>query len=322
METTTTAQATPDTMTVGQVIERGIAASHGGQPHKDKSLLASHRFMDFLHECAPETTLWNQVSAGLLRQFVYWCADQGLSARTVRAYINPLRLAARWYEENGGDQQALRFTRIAPTPTPCQRRFLTPGRLVQAIAYCRAHRHHTALFALTIGGICGLRIAEIARLDRAHLDVVEMDCLHIEDSKNYWSTRLIPLPPPVAAYLRRWFEFNGNTVEISQPGFGQAIRKALVKCADVFHDDTFAMVKPKDACRKSAMNLMVDCGADDAWARAYCGHAPDNTFEAAYADRRPVPNDLPDFRARKIHNLKTHITGPITEHLTKLGLTL
>ena len=303
-------------------LDRGIEASRGGARHKAAQLKAVHRFRDFINERHPGVSYWSEVTPGLVRQFVAWCEAEGLSARTIRAYVNPLRLAARWNEEAGNEQANLRFTRLVPQLTPCEKRYLTAPKLAVACAYAKKEHQHLALLALLLAGVCAMRLSEVARLRRTDLDVAEAGCLYIHDAKNYWSERLIPLPPTIAAYCRVWFAFRGDAVDVTQEGLGKALKRCLVACGAETGDPTFAAVAPKDAGRKTGFNLGADAGCPMEMLRAYAGHAPLTTFERSYADLRALPSDLPDFRARKLALLRRDVADRLESTVQALNIGL
>ena len=284
---------------VGQAITEAIEGYSRARTLKHKTDMerAGNRFLAWLVATYRRPVVyWDEVTPSMLRAYIDSMAREGLSGQTVRKYINPMTLASRYMEEQDPDNyRPLRVRHPAMATAKPRKDYLTRGQLETLLQIARAETPEAAQdrrknppapqaeIALLLCGFCGLRIREAARLRVADVDPMR-GTVNVEDSKNLYSDRVIPVPVWLAARVvelgaGRVFLFPNATDTGPQTG-EQDVSKRI---AGLLRRAGIGGVVPRDL-RKSFVNLCIVAGVDTGPLEAYIGHAPRGVMAAHYAD--------------------------------------
>lgn len=300
-------------LTVAQAIHGGLTISRANDGGMKRMLSAAEQFKAFLRATHPDLWDWARVTTAMCREYVMWLAARDVGANCTRNYLTVLRLAANYAMEMCPESaRPIRFCRLVPQSPFCPKRFLTAARLRACIACAEGQDDHTAKLALVLGGLAGLRLQEIARIRHESL---RGDGLWIVDSKNRYSTRLIPILPEVREYLAAFLSFHRVWPYHNFETFCKAVRRVLTRMLEGTGDETYRLVLPHDCARKTFVNLAVQAGVGESFCDCYIGHAPRSTAGLHYRDLTPRADDLPDYRELKLDVLRREVVGPLSKFL-------
>ena len=284
---------------VGQAITDAIEKYSRARTLKHKTDMerAGNRFCTWLVATYRRPVVyWDEVTPSMLRDYIDSMAREGLSGQTIRKYINPMTLASRYMEELDPDSyRPLRVRHPAMKTAKPRKNYLTRDQIETLLRIARAdtpeaaqdRRKHPPApqgeLALLLCGLCGLRIREAARLLVVDVDDAR-GSVNVEDSKNLYSDRVIPVPVWLARRVvelgaGRTYLFPNATDTGPQTG-EQDVSKRI---GGLFRRAGITGVVPRDL-RKSFVNLCVVAGVDTGPLEAYIGHAPHGVMAAHYAD--------------------------------------
>ena len=305
---------------VGQAITEAIEgySRARSQGHRDNLEAWGNRFLAWLVSTYRRPVVyWEEVTPSMLRAYIDSMAREGLSGQTILHYIKPMTLASRYMEELDPDHyRPLRVRHPALKRAKPRKNYLTRAQIEALIQIARAETPEAARdrrknppapqaeLALLLCGFCGLRIEEAARLTVADVDPVR-GLVNIEDSKNEYSDRVIPVPKWLAA---RVVELGGGraylcpNVDDTGPQSGKDVLSKRVSA--IYKRGGVEGVAPRDL-RKSFINLAVEAEADVAATECYVGHRPSGIMRLHYADYAKV--DL--LRARVVE--RVHPSGEV-----------
>lgn len=305
---------------VGQAITEAIEgySRARSQGHRDNLEAWGNRFLAWLVATYRRPVVyWEEVTPSMLRAYIDSMARAGLSGQTILHYIKPMTLASRYMEELDPDNyRPLRVRHPALTKPKPRKNYLTRAQIEALVQIARAETPEAAQdrrknppapqaeIALLLCGFCGLRIEEAARLRVADVDPVR-GLVNIEDSKNEYSDRVIPVPIWLA---RRVVELGAGRVFLcpnaddTAPQSGKDVLSKRVLA--IYKRGGIEGVAPRDL-RKSFINLAVEAEADVAATECYVGHRPNGIMRMHYADYAKV--DL--LRARVVD--RVHPSGAV-----------
>ena len=274
---------------------------------------SSDQFIQFASGAFPDLSDWSNLTSINVAAFVRHCENRGLAATTIYQYCQPIVLTERTMDLHfPADKSAnLNVYKLLP---PRRRRTKVYLEADQLLACILAAKTRAARLGFWLGGICGMRLSEIARIRRVDL---QDDVLTIPKSKTLAGERVIPLPKAVAAVLGR----DLAKAKADRPLYrdieylSHAMRAVLDAQAVATHDETFDLICPKDAARKTSINLFPLAGIHPDYRRAYHGHACAGVDEIYYLDKRCEPDCCPRERARKIAELREHVVRPLEDFL-------
>lgn len=301
-------------------INLGIEHSSGHPYHIGRTKTHAKQFVNYMSSNHPQIVYYKQIQPLHLRGFVSWCQERELSPTTVRHYINPLRLASRYVEENMPDQYSpLFFRRIAPAARIAPKRFLTLDRLKACIDHAYKRRDHTAQYALIVCGLAGLRFEEAINLKAE--DIRDDYTLWIEDSKNQYSRRLVPILKPVYSYAKMFLTFYGDSPFRSIETLSKALHRVLKRMYKETGDETYNLCMPRDCGRKTFWNVAALEGVQIEYLRAYCGHSQGSSVaEKNYLDLVPVDDDMPDYKTAKLARMRHEVTERLESVVAAAGI--
>jgi integrase len=307
-------------LTISEALNKGIENSDGKAYHIGRTRACARQFLQFCKEREAGLQSYSDIRPEHLRRFVAWCNERDLSPTTVRNYMNPLRLASRYVEENMPDQyNPLFFKRICPRARIPAKRFLTMDRYVACMEMCRKRADHTAIYTLFLGGLAGLRFEEIVNLKQT--DFNDADMTISTGQKNQYSERLIPLLKPVYEYAKMYITFYGDKPFRNLETLSKAMARVTKRMYKQTGDETYNLLMPRDCGRKTFWNLAADNGVQIEYLRAYAGHsAGGSVAEKHYLDLTPQVLDMPDYKTVKLAAMKREVIDKLEGVLANAGI--
>ena len=293
---------------VAAVIEAAIAHSPARNEHKGKQARAAALFTAWLTTKHPEITDWAALRPMHVVEYIHSLTGRGIKPATVRLYVNPVAIAGNFAADNY-DAAPLPVRKYLPKVGPPAKRYLTIGQLLALVSMTTGR---AARLGFILGGFAGLRPTEIMRLRPCDLD--SDGTLRVAErlGKNEASRRMIPLCGMALGCLREALRGRGERdLYAWTDNFSHKMRAALNHAANVTGDETYRMVTPRDAGRKTFVNIAATVGAHNDWIRAYCGHAPGNVLDRNYRASAPVPEDLPLLKAQGFQALRRYVVEPV-----------
>lgn len=312
-----TVSAAVNAMSFGDALARGLERSKMSTEHRANQELVLRPLKDYM--ALQGVVTWSDVTIEMVKGYVAHLEAEGKRANTIRAYLNPIRIAYREARVKL-DDRLLCLRGVVPDRPDQPKRFLSLPQLMAAIACAREAGDRAALLGFVCGGLAGMRITEIMRLTS---DKVDWDAGTVETGhKNEASLRVIPVCDMVLETLRDHFDYRDKPYAATST-FSHHMRWILNTVAEETGDKSFTMVTPKDAGRKSfvncAMYLCQENGYDTNLVRAYIGHAfPQwDILHRNYASLVPRPNDMPIVQQAAVTKLRKLVIEPLENEIKK-----
>jgi integrase len=266
-------------------------------------------WLDFMAGEFPSVRLWKDVRRRPhVTAYAEFLEGRGLSPVSVRHYLEPLSIASTYFSEEYEEiYRPLKVLRAAPLPKDePAKHFLDAVRLDAAIARAEAENSPRAALGFMLGGWGGLNLREVIRLRADSFDF-KAGTVRIEESKNRFRKRVVPLPSFVVDHVRAFIA--GQAVRdasgllILPPEGGEPHDRHLYKpmkrilglCAKAEAEERrkagiedsdgwrspYAEVAPKD-CRKAFVNIAVAAGVERETLRRFIGHVPADVLSGHY----------------------------------------
>jgi integrase len=303
-----------------EVVRRGIVRAEMCDEHRANSNRACKPLFEFMTSRGVEA--WADLGVEHVREYVAHLKQKGMAPATIRAYTNPLRIAWREnrtrFEEEPIDMRGLLPERKTPP-----KKYLPLNKLVAVIKCAREQQDRAATIGFVAGGLAGLRITEIMRLQPGDVDVRNKTLAVQGVTKNDASRRVIPVCGYVVDVLEEHFAYRQVSYK-AVTTFSHRMRWCLNQVADDTGDETFRLVAPKDAGRKTfselGMEVVQESGCDKDLLRAYLGHAFPawDVLHRNYSGLVPRPDDMPHVQEKAIARLRKAIVEPLEAQIKNL----
>ena len=313
--------APPDTLTVKDAIDQAILASNGRAMSKKAYHWQIHFFLDWLAIERPQIRLWSEVRAETIRAYVVFLRDRpvkgvarpNLARDSVRNYMVPVRMVARYWNEN--DPETYRnvgaCAKLPPDKSnPLERAKRDQGKALSAADFGALLQwvktnEPTVYGPMMLAGLCGLRVQEALALRRCDVDLDNATLTVTETEthtpKNTFSFRVIPIPPMIVAMLREAIHppvERGAVIAISDParpvflnsrgepwkgfsGYSHLVKRAVRGC---WRDLGLESLRsyPVRYLRSSFASAVRSQGADVRCVQAYLGHSRSDILGTSY----------------------------------------
>ena len=205
-----------------------------------------------------------------VQRYISHRLDEGAARETVRKELSTLRKALEEARRRGlffGDPRSV-VPKFRVTYNP-RRRFLSPAEFGALLSALRPHRARWVAVAVYTGA----RRSEVEALRwEEHIDL-ENGWVFIPGTKTAGSHRKVPLPTPLAEYLRCTPVKSGRLVE-TWPNVGRDLPASCVRAA-------IARTTPNDL-RRTYASWMKQAGEDSAVVAKLLGHSSTRMMDLVY----------------------------------------
>lgn len=303
-------------LTINDAIEMGLKMIPNDVWRRHQANAANAGIRTFLKERYPKLTLWQELAALHIYEFVQWLhSERKFGKATCNNYTNPVRKASAYVQLYHPEIWTNLFTRKMKRLREVRpERFLLPDQLATAAKVARDMNEPSVVFALTFGGLAGLGISEIMSLTA---EDIGKDTITVMRDKTPFRRRVIPivetLKPYAAAFRQLYSQFpvRGEFV------LSQKARKVLNRTSELTGDPTYGLVSLHDATRVSFANAASQAGAEPEYVRAYLGHAPQTVLESNYLKLIPRHDDLPRIKEAKLVQLQSRVLKHLNPKLSQ-----
>lgn len=302
-------------LTISEALDAGIntSRSRACARHLRNQEKASEVIKDYFSTFKPGVQHWQSITVDDIRDYVAFLESRSLTPHTIRAYTNPLRLAHRACRTSLSVDY-LKIRDLIPVRKPAMKRFLSLDQI--QIALKRA-----GWFCLSMGALAGLRITEAMSVCSDTYDASN-GTVAIDKGKNSESERIIPLTRSAIAVVEKHLTMptGSSRHKAGDPykcesNVSHQIRRILDETADRTGDDSYRMVQPREAGRKTFMNFCEELDIDSKYIRAYCGHAAErwDTLSKHYLGLKARSCDMPHVRDKAIRRMTENLIEPLSQ---------
>lgn len=273
-------------LTVEQALRDGV--EHGGQRNRQKSdeyLRKLNSFVDyFLTWNGGKIRHWQDMDTHVVNRYINHLVAKGIAPKSRVHYISPIQMASKyWASVDGKKFQRLYIANGALHVPDPRKVFLTFKQLNNCIAIARQHNLRYAVIGFILGGMAGLRLREIAFIQRSDF-YSQSGTIRIRRAKNEYSPRSIPLLPEVAVFLDSCFTSDPSPYLVHWQNGEQGDNNTVAKeMRAVLNLAGHLQVQPKEAARKTFINWARPIpGMDRDAFESYTGHRPANETAKSY----------------------------------------
>ncbi len=309
-------------LTLAQALASGLEKSRGRMcpQHLRNQEKATQVVADYFKTFKPDLQHWQSVTIDDIRDYVAHLESRSLTPNTIRAYTNPLRLAHRATRTSLAVDY-LKLRDIIPIRKPLAKRFLSMDQIRLALRLADPGKHRAGWFCLSMGAMAGLRLTEAMQICSETYDAAR-GVIVIDKAKNSDSERILPLTKTAIAVVEKHLttpnyssRHRAGEPYKSVSSVSHQCRRILNEAADYTGDESFKMVSPAEAGRKTFMNLCEELDLDNKYVRAYCGHAAErwDTMSRHYLGLKARHDDMPHVQDKAIRKLREHVIDPLSQ---------
>jgi site-specific recombinase XerD len=285
---------------------------------------AGNRFMNFMVRDFPGVKAFADIRPFMIDAYRQQLAEDKISKNTERLYLRVIGITDQYMIRNHGknrDSTLILESEMPKTPKPVKR-FLSVEQLAKCIARARDNYLPSAVLGFTLGGLAGLRLTEICRLNASRL--VLGNCVSIEGRvKTVQSERAIPLCSVALKGLQTHIRYNSKGKQradgcfySSPTALSHTMREVLDELFEETGEEEYRLCEPHEGARTTFDNLLYDLGVPMESREGYQGRKIQGEGAANYTDIIPVMGEMASFRDRKINILRERVIDPLEKKLS------